>query len=499
MKIIDIGICLNNQDPKGIGRIRCVKYSDYIAEKERSINYTEWSDNDPFVALPFLPTNINFIPEKGQAVKIFNYNTEKETVNQEYVAGPFTTQFDYNGQTFSQQVENTSYGAVVKHRANIYDNNGNYLNSKSIGSFAKNNHQGIYGKYGSDILFTDNGVQLRGGKFLTKESTNSTDKITTISQPIRTEKTSILNLKKFPKKLIIQNQPVVQKFIDVANVRYLIQYDLDNLTSPTNVNLFVYKFVDTSKEIYKTDRFNEFTEINYSDLTLINKEKNDYSPTISISVGSIQDAYIEVRKTLYHLHEKNLQDIDPLLPADDLHPFYYKPTDEFKSRQPFNSTEQKNKQTFLGNVKPVGNSSENGLYWSVSSVNPTSKTTQTNQNVLIEDSSTLEQTFASLTSDKIVLMSTDTNKSDLQINFSTLDKYEYTQDDYLLNIVPNTYSTVRGENLIKILKLFARVLFDHRHPLENPMAKTDYDDYKNLVNLLLSMENDILNTSIRIN
>ena len=85
MKIIDIGICIDNVDPKGMGRIRCVRYSDYVGEKEKALTYEAWGKNDLFVAIPFLPTNINFIPEINQAVKILNYNTDKSNTNQEYI------------------------------------------------------------------------------------------------------------------------------------------------------------------------------------------------------------------------------------------------------------------------------------------------------------------------------------------------------------------------------------------------------------------------------
>ena len=39
MKIIDIAICVDNIDPKGMGRIRCVRYNDYVGEKENSTKY----------------------------------------------------------------------------------------------------------------------------------------------------------------------------------------------------------------------------------------------------------------------------------------------------------------------------------------------------------------------------------------------------------------------------------------------------------------------------
>ena len=74
MKIIDIGICIDNFDPSGLGAIRCVRYSSWVSQQEKALEYTKWEDNDLFLAHPFLPTNINFIPEKGQAVKIINYN-----------------------------------------------------------------------------------------------------------------------------------------------------------------------------------------------------------------------------------------------------------------------------------------------------------------------------------------------------------------------------------------------------------------------------------------
>jgi hypothetical protein len=76
MKIIDIGICIDNFDPAGLGAIRCVRYSSWVSQQEKALEYTKWNDNDLFLAYPFLPTNINFIPEKGQAVKIINFSTE---------------------------------------------------------------------------------------------------------------------------------------------------------------------------------------------------------------------------------------------------------------------------------------------------------------------------------------------------------------------------------------------------------------------------------------
>ena len=73
MKIIDNAICVNNEDPKGIGRIRYRPYGAYMSEIEGSVKYEEWDEKDPFIALPFLPLHINILPQKQQSIKILKY------------------------------------------------------------------------------------------------------------------------------------------------------------------------------------------------------------------------------------------------------------------------------------------------------------------------------------------------------------------------------------------------------------------------------------------
>lgn len=87
-RIINLGTCVDNKDPLGLGRIRVQTYSDGAGPLVGAMKYEAWDDKDPFIALPFLPTNINYIPKEGQAVKIINHDPEKDIVNREYIAGP---------------------------------------------------------------------------------------------------------------------------------------------------------------------------------------------------------------------------------------------------------------------------------------------------------------------------------------------------------------------------------------------------------------------------
>lgn len=497
MKIIDIAICVNNIDPKNMGRIRCLRYNDYVGEKEKSLKYEEWGDKDPFIASPFLPTNMNLIPEVGQSVKILNFNTEKETVNQEYIAGPFTTMFDFNSQTFSQQIENTTYGIAVKHKPDIRDVNGNYINKKSEAAFAKENDYGLYGKYGSDIIFTENGLQLRGGKLVTKESADPKKRKVMVSYPIMSKKSSKLQLKKFPTKLELNQERSKKEKTESKDLSHIVEYEITQLEGTTNINFYVYKIIKSYGQVFKTNFFTENSPLVLSALKLIN-EDNSSSPTFIVSGVSIGDVHKEIRDKVYTLHDKSLNEFNSLYSKDDLHPFYFRPTILFKNLVPSNSTQQETKTQILNKIKISGVGPASGLIWSITNFKPPTKLIDVVKETLNFKEN--EQTFSSLVADKVYLLSTDTNFTDNKVIFEDLNKYEYTQEDYIKNIDPKTFSLVRGENLVTVLKSIVNLIFSHKHNINKPISEqTEDSDANVLIELMGKLENDILNNSIRIN
>jgi hypothetical protein len=84
-------------------------------------------------------------------------------------------------------------------------------------------------------------------------------------------------------------------------------------------------------------------------------------------------------------------------------------------------------------------------------------------------------------------------------NFNVLNKYEYTQEDYLKLIDVNTFSLVRGENLYNFLVSFYVVFQNHIHNVNEPYAKLGFDSHEKMEQLFKTLKNDILNPSIRIN
>ena len=517
MKIIDIGMCIDNIDPLGIGRIRCSRYNDYTGQKEKAIDYDPWSDRDLFTASPFLPSNINYIPEINQSVKIISYNTDKETVNVEYIAGPFTTMYDYNGQTFSQQITNTTYGTATKHKPNIRNTNGKYVNDKSENTFAKERDYAIYGKYGSDIIFTENGLQLRGGKLLSKEAASQTNRETLIDYPLMAKKSSRFYLKKFPKKMILEKKLVKNTLINNKDLKYIIEYSIScaeqncgtNSTGlspteeyPTTVKFYVKKVTNSFGDIFKTNYFTEHSTYSDSLVKLINTTESSSEPTFTSKVTSVPDIYREIRDKIFLIHDKGLSELNSLYPSDDVHPFFFKPRYDFKNLTPANDTEKDNKQTILNSINITRVGPASGMIWSLTKAKASTEEVETIEDELIIDPNSPEQTFGSIMADKFYILSTDlgSNESSSPVPFYDLNKYDLTQEDYIRRIEENTFSTVRGENLLELLNTLIEVMFTHVHNPAMPIVNQyDYDAGNKLKELFKTLENDILNKSIRIN
>lgn len=503
MKIIDIAVCIDNKDPENLGRIRCIRYSSYTGQIERAMDYNAWDDKDLFTANPFLPTNINFIPETGQTVKILNYNTDKESANTEYIAGPFTTRHDYNSQTHSVQIERTTYGNAAKHGKKIIDDKGNFIDKKSKGVLANHTDYAVYGKYGSDVLFTENGLQLRGGKLSTKESAKGKEKKDMLYKPLLSKKTAILYLKKFPKAKEYKEEVIETKKIASADIRYIIEYSIDNFDGGSaNINYYVYQINKAYGDVYKTYNTSlvdaKLIDGHYK---LINTDNSPTTPTFTKTVDDLIETYVTIRNDIKTLHYVGLSEFDVTYQVGDLHPFYFRPTKECRENLELTPTQIANRNKIFNNIS-INESSgpEHGLAFQRTSITPPVITMKQIKNVLKDMTGNMEQTFSALKSDKIYLLSTDPyNATSKPINFEKLDKYEISQDNYLKDIGPNTFSTVRGETLLEFLRSMYDVLTTHIHNINDPYAKIAYDAHDNMVRLYQKLEDDILNKSIRIN
>jgi len=494
MDVIRLGICIDNVDPKGIGRIR---YNEVGGSKELDPKFEKWGKDDKFTAIPFLPTNINFIPEIGQAVKIIAYNNESEFINQEYIAGPFTTTHNFNSQNYEQQIEHLTYGSSVEHSPDLIKKDGTLIDKKDEGSIPKYNDFGISGKYGSDLLFTDNGIQVRGGKFISKEIATPNESKKLLNHPTLSDNISKLTLKKFPSKMELKDEEVVTIDIKVDDLKYIVEYDFDDLDNPTVLNFYIYKVIPAYEGTFKTNAFTNNTLENLSEypslLKLINVDNTTTSPTFIITIPPDGNYISELRCTISDLELNGIEFFEPRIPNSRLHPFFVRPSILFKRKITPSTSDFLDKINVTGVVKGVG------LFFSKGRPSPpVVSNVKTVKKLKIIDKR-IEQSFGSVTSDKIYLLSSDTNISKgKSVDFKKLNRYEYTQDDFLEKIEPNTYSTVRGESLIEVLKGIVSLLFSHNHNINKTLTKSDAN-YVKLTEIIKTLENDILNKSIRIN
>jgi len=507
MKIIDVGICINNVDPKGIGRIRYRPYGLFVSEVERSTEYEPWDEMDPFIALPFLPLHVNIIPQIQQSVKLIQYDTDKTTQNIEYISGPYSSPHDTQNQTFSVQHRDTTYGGViVKSIKDIRNKDGSFNGTTTRGTMINERDTGFRGNYGSDIIFTENGVQIRGGMLMSKQGKNKKE---LLDYPTIAKKMGRLNLKKFPTTYNAVTEEIDTSKVDSTILKYIIEYEIDNLTTPTELRLYAYKVMATKGTQFNTNSFKEDTLFSTTDILqvyLINSGTTLTDPTYTKTLdGTIQSAYIELRELLFSIDNLNLRAVEernvPIwTPNEDIHPFYFRPTTNFRLARGTNQTEADNKSTFLNGVQLRNKTNGHGLIYSRQSANPPIIPSRKISIISREAPNSGEQSFGNLIADKIFLTSTNPNVGTniKTINFNELDEYELTQDDYVSKIEPNTYAMVRGDILYNFLISIVNLFNSHIHNINEPLVKTD-KNWEILIELANSLRNDLLNDSIRIN
>lgn len=516
-RIIELGICVDNKDPLGLGRIRVQTFSGGAGPAAQAFNYEPWDEKDPFIALPFLPHNINYIPLEKQAVKIINYDPVKDVVNREYISGPFTTIHDFNNQVFSSQTKHTTYGGADTESPKIVNKvDGEIIDAFAKSSIAKYEDYAIYGKNGSDILFTENGISLRGGKFLPKTMLSKISTPNIVNKPYMSENTANLYLKKFDDFREEYYEDVTEVVTEATSLKSIIEYSIDKFDgSNAVIKFYVYLikgFSDASQSayggIYRTDNPKLSTVPLYSNVTQLVTDGTNLTYTFKYTIydilsDGINGIYKKIRTVLKKIHTKtSLRHIDSGLQFadDDLHPFYFRPTLECSTRTGLTSNEITNRVTVFNNiVLAYGVGPKNGLVYSRFSIDPPTKISKKRVKK-IKIIPRAEQTFSALKSDKIYLLSPKAipPTNTLSIDMKKLNSYELTHENYMEDIQPHTYSLVRGDKLLDIIESIVDLIYSHQHNVVGPPVPSD-PNYIRLQLLMKTIKEDILNDQIRIN
>jgi hypothetical protein len=505
MRIIEVGSCYDNNDPKGLGRIRSHSYGKYTHEIENAIDYEKWGDLDPFLIIPFLPAHINIIPQIGQAVKLIQYDTDKDTQNTEYIAGPYGSPHDLQFQRFTTQHRDTTFGnQTVKGIADIRNTDGTLRNKSSEGAIIGFDDIGFRGNYSSDMIFTEHGVQIRGGHLVDRNKGNRT---TNNDYPVMAKSMGRFSMKKFPQKKELKVVENLNTIVETGTLKYILEYEIDNIDTPTKLDLYIYSVVNKAGVNYfNTDVFGVNTDIEDANVSkFIRLISTGTTPTMSFDIdGTLIDAEVILRDILNQFNNGRI-DVASLDKSYDtklnssFFPNYFRPTKTMRQMP----VEQAKKDSFFYEIQMSKNGqtvNSYGLVFSKESFTPPPLNVKKKDKQFVDSLDKTEQSFASLSADKIYITSlTPNNVSDRSaIPFDKLNKYELTQEDYVKNIEPNTYSLVRGEVLYDFITAFKDLMVSHIHQINDPLSQND-PNFKKFIDKFDKLSNDLLNNSVRIN
>ena len=199
------GECLNANDPLMLGRIRAVSIDEsYDIRVGSAKNFDPngspekngpWSDEDPFVFLPFLPYFINQVPKEKESCLLFYFDRRNRTGrNKFYMMGPFSSPLTIEFENIKSSRTRLSSGRQnsVRSLPPIKNGNGEYKNPlQNKGVFAEPMDISINGRDTADMILKNNEVILRAGKHFPFERGTI---------PVSNTKRAFLQLSNFDKK-----------------------------------------------------------------------------------------------------------------------------------------------------------------------------------------------------------------------------------------------------------------------------------------------------------
>jgi hypothetical protein len=512
-QILFPGYVYDNQDPMMLGRLRVIpetkNYNDIIASVTNWNEDTDpWTSKDPLIFIPLLPFYISQTPKKDEYVHIIYMNKKYPFQNQFYIQGPFsspmTTPFEY----FQGAKKFLATGDRIKQGLSLKNQEGEYRDDNSKGIFPEPGDNALLGRGTADVIVKENEVLIRAGK--TKEL--SKDKF-----PIGNQNRAFLQLTRFTQTK--QTLPQESKFRLVKNVQLvkkMIVWDISTLSSTSNFTGSVKLYNLKPSPRVNTDNFKFDTILNLT-------SGEDYGAELE-SVSFIGLSFQESVKTINDFISKvfnpnvNFTGITINNPNNlsDQFPFIVTPSKQtYETGKKFSPTnalgeilEYVNYKRFFNNIK-LNNSKEDG--WFLVSENKGGKPLFGPQSDLKEETITPTKfnsediTYGVLGAQKVFLLSQNSTSPKGQINISNT-LYGIPQDKFVGagdTLFEKTYSTVRGEELIKLIEKIVEFLNNHVHPHANMVpdeATQGSKTTKTSINQLLAdVNNTVLNQNIRIN
>jgi len=513
-QIIYFGTCIGNEDPQMLGRIRVLPFNDVeqavldanpkFKKNSKSLSNGPWSDIDPFLFNPLLPYFINQVPQVGERVKLFYFNTEsKYGRNKYYLIDQFSspTTINYEDVNSSALRSDAGYSNSSKSFPPIKNNTGDYVEEGYKGVFSEPLDISINGRDTADLIIKKDEVLLRAGKHNPFKSNEI---------PTNNPNRGFLQISKFDSKITLgEPQAKLRLITEEVPINYLIEYDVinpENEFSAFTGSINIYS-LPTAETAYLnlTSVFDVDTEI---DMTCSGKSSACKVKTINFQGLNFDELSKYITDTLktFLTSPDNLL-VNPI-PSNDQFPFYFRPS--------------KNIRTLINSFTGQGNllsSSNMSILCSKIKVSQTDSTpgyglvldaklsTDLPINFKKEIYSPLitepvENTISIMGANELYLLSHETDipgKSKIDLSNTN---YGIDQTKIINDIYPNTSSMVRGEELLELLSIIVNFCTTHVHPYPLMPPSSVTLDGTSIDDLLVKMQEahiKVLNSNIRIN
>jgi hypothetical protein len=528
-KTLFFGFTKNNIDPNLLERIRVVpehekfleiigSYKDRTDSKGSLLNNNLddirddlfFTNDDPFVFFPFLPLNVNVIPEINDGVLII-YSNSIENVGRKrqfYIKSPISTITAMKAEDSNQTRGILGTSPNVKAGKPLRNIDG-YFNSSTKGVMAEVEDVGLYSKGRSDIILKDTEVILRARK--TKELKNN-------ESPIVNKNRSFLQLSDFefktsknPVKNVITEELVNQQIVKL--VEYEIDYGFDTENGPYSGNINIYNIPGrnskTTTVSFKSDTVIEdytsfFPYFVHEFVNVITIE------TVSFIINSIlkglNNGEIDFEySSIVDGQEQKVRVYQKIL--DNRFPFYYRlslPSQNLSLNG--TSNQRKTINALSSRVVFPQSRKENPGAGLISKKNYFGQLLKTSlQKIQSLNKEITEQSYGILGSDKVFLISRTSQIPDKpSIVVDDEDVYGISELKLATNYMEATEGMVRGESLKKLLSLMVRFLLNHEHlyhryPPYETTTETSPITSQQLLSEFNLYDQKVINQNIRIN
>jgi hypothetical protein len=528
-KTLFFGFTKNNIDPNLLERIRVVpehekfleiigSYKDRTDSKGSLLNNNLddirddlfFTNDDPFVFFPFLPLNVNVIPEINDGVLII-YSNSIENVGRKrqfYIKSPISTITAMKAEDSNQTRGILGTSPNVKAGKPLRNIDG-YFNSSTKGVMAEVEDVGLYSKGRSDIILKDTEVILRARK--TKELKNN-------ESPIVNKNRSFLQLSDFefktsknPVKNVITEELVNQQIVKL--VEYEIDYGFDTENGPYSGNINIYNL---------PGRNSKTTTVSFKSDTVI-EDYTSFFPyfvhefvnvltieTVSFIINSIlkglNNGEIDFEySSIVDGQEQKVRVYQKIL--DNRFPFYYRlslPSQNLSLNG--TSNQRKTINALSSRVVFPQSRKENPGAGLISKKNYFGQLLKTSlQKIQSLNKEITEQSYGVLGSDKVFLISRTSQIPDKpSIVVDDEDVYGISELKLATNYMEATEGMVRGESLKKLLSLMVRFLLNHEHlyhryPPYETTTETSPITSQQLLSEFNLYDQKVINQNIRIN